>query len=342
MEDISKIVHSPTKGYLKNLEKYNKLKLAQGVFLDNAQIDYRQDDYTGVSTGDFGFFWYMLPKGKAIFKTYTGGDELEAIQNIRIVNELLCYELSKQVGIRCAEYELAEYQGQKGVISYNVSAINEKLTPATEVFDKFNLPPYNEFRFYLKAQERLEDLNYSFDKHKMILDLYKISLFDFLTVQSDRHRNNIFMLINRKNKTVKIAPIIDNEFAFNGLYFDTMVWKDKGTITQKTFAEKTSAISKTLLIKENSYYDNNVFLSNAKHLVNLAKYNPEMGEIFKTFVSNYNIQKAIESLEQKGVEINSEYKEFLLMTEQYVKQVLKNELNKTEQIEKKEDYDFML
>lgn len=328
------------KGYLKNLEKYNNMKLADGVFLDSAQISYDENFESGVSSGDFGGYWYMLPKGKALFKTYSGGDELENIKNIRITNELLCYELSKQVGIRCAEYELATFFGEKGVVSYDVTGVNEQLVSSAQIFDRYNLSSNNAFKYYVSAQKKLQNLGYSFDKDKMLLDLYKITLFDVLTIQSDRHRSNVFMLINKKAETVKVAPLIDNEFAFNGLYFDTMLLEDD-VITEETFKSKTYAISKALLVDEESYFGDNMLFSNIKHVVNLAKQNEKMGEIFKNFVSNYNIQKAIDSLEQKGVTINQYYKDYLLMTEKFIKRLLKKELSNQKSINSNKDYSFM-
>ena len=328
------------KGFLKNLEKYNNIKLSKGVFLDNADISYSDSFESGVSSSDFGGYWYMLPKGRAIFKTYSGGDELGNIKNIRITNELLCYELSKQLGIRCAEYELASYYGEQGVVSYDVSGVNEKLVSSGQIFDKYNLSSNNAFKFYVTAQKKLEELGYMFDKEKMLLDLYKITLFDILTVQSDRHRSNVFMLINKKADTVKVAPLIDNEFAFNGLYFDTMLL-DGDTITEETFKSKTYSISKALLIDEESFFEDNMLFANIKHVVNLAKQNPKMAEIFKNFVSNYNIQAAIDTLEQKGVTINQYYKDYLLMTEKFIKKMLKKELSNQKSSTSNRDYSFM-
>ena len=61
--------------------------------------------------------------------------------------ELICYELAKLFQIECAEYDLATYNGNKGVITKSVVKENEKIVSGTEllstVFDEY---------FYLKQK----------------------------------------------------------------------------------------------------------------------------------------------------------------------------------------------
>ena len=60
------------------------------------------------------------------------------------------------------------------------------------------------------------------------MDIYRIAVFDTITMQTDRHINNIFFLIDKKTKEVKVAPLIDNEFAFFGQGIKKVI-KDKQT-----------------------------------------------------------------------------------------------------------------
>ena len=108
---------------LKNIKKYNRIRLAKGLILDSFGTKVRQGTY-GVSSSRHGDTWYMLNKGRAIFKTYKSDlteGFFDSVQKLRMVNELICYELSKQVGVLCAEYELANYKGEQGIVTYDVA-----------------------------------------------------------------------------------------------------------------------------------------------------------------------------------------------------------------------------
>ena len=52
---------------LKNVGKYNKLK---PIDLDKFKTSNKSMSNTGISTESYGNVWFLLPKGRAIFKTY--------------------------------------------------------------------------------------------------------------------------------------------------------------------------------------------------------------------------------------------------------------------------------
>lgn len=304
--------------------KYTDIKLAKGVFVDSTNYSDRTQTDVGISTKSFGRFWFHTPKGKAIFKTYD--DYQSEIRDLRIVNELLCYELSKQMGIRCAEYELAHLADDvTGVVTYNVTKPSEQLINSVELYKRQYLSQRQDLVDYSKALAFYIKDGYDVDLDKAMKDLYKITLFDSLTMQSDRNSANIFFLIDEQNKTLKVAPLIDNEYAFNTQNFSKQL-RENEDIKDSQFSERLDYIYKMITV-DDEVRDDSTFKENVKQLVNIAYNDPECGKIFKNFMNGFDVKKAMEKLGKQGVEISPRYKEYLLMTEKVIKDLYRQELS---------------
>ena len=112
----------------------------------------------------------------------------------------------------------AIYENKKGLVSYDVTKNGEELLNGNYLFalSKSNQNyPINDFNSYITSLKKLKQQGYNFDLKQQIVNLYKIAVFDSLTAQSDRHISNVFFIVNKKDKTLKVAPLIDNELAFN-------------------------------------------------------------------------------------------------------------------------------
>jgi hypothetical protein len=307
-------------------QKYTDIKLAKGVCIDRHNHTAREVADVGVSTKSFGKVWFYMPKGKAIFKTYD--DFQNEIRDLRIVNELLCYELSKQMGIRCAEYELACLDEIiTGVVTYDVATKNEKLVNSKELFIRQNIKDAQDLNEYYKLLKKYVEQGYKVDLDKTMKDLYKICLFDSLTMQSDRNSSNVFFLFNEQNKTIKVAPLIDNEYAFNTQNLNREL-KDNYDIYETLFVDRLDYIYKMITV-DNVLREDSSFRENITKLTHIAVTVPEYGKIFKDFVKGFNVKKALKKLESQGVEVGPRYKEYLFMTEKIIKDIYKQELAKT-------------
>lgn len=94
--------------------------------------------------------------------------------------ELISYEISKLLGMNCAEYDLATFNGRRGVISKSVVNKGEKIVSGTHllntVFDEYFVPKIDLFK-----------------KFKRLLLKYSINSFDDLINASDiRVKNKFF------------------------------------------------------------------------------------------------------------------------------------------------------
>ena len=119
------------KPLLKNTEKYGILKLAQGVDLKTFKKKLSDRPHIGISTNTYRNYWFVdKSKKREIFKTYDKQDAFEFIDRNRIVNEVLCYEIGKQIGVSVADYKPAHINEKVGTISYDVAGKNEELVSA--------------------------------------------------------------------------------------------------------------------------------------------------------------------------------------------------------------------
>lgn len=294
---------------IKNIGKYNDIKLAKGLDLMQFKMSPRKiTDHvgTGISTGTYGDYWFNTPKGKALFKTFYGyGHE---IRNTRMYNELLCYELCSQIGMPCAEYEFAHYDEDDGVVSYNIMKKGEQL----QSLDEFAYgTPDGEINLEALStvfDEYIED-GYKINKKQAIIDLYRIAIFDYLTLQTDRNDANINMIYNEKNKSYKVAPLFDNEFAFAGQVLLRMKQSKKYSSDKlmSTYAD----YAKILAISYDDYENKHRIYNQVKLISAYAQKYPALKKVALDMISNLDIDQAIASLEQKGHTISKEYKQYV-------------------------------
>lgn len=329
---------------LKNLEKYNDIKISKGIHLKTVRTTER-DGYNGMSTERYGKKWFMLPKGRAIFKTYNDNNPFyNGVRNIRLVNELICQELAKQVNVLCAEYEPASQNGHYGLVTYDVAKPGEDVLNLREFYAFSQMPEYNKknsFKKFVEAVDYLQEKGYKLNKPKMVRGFFKIALFDCLTAQGDRHDNNVLVLVDKDKKTVRLSPLIDNEFAYNIANLDAMISDDKD-IGDDTFLNNLKYISYQLSMKEYDWSRDNDdwYDSNLQEIVKLVKSNKRYENIFRFMCSNINVENAMKQVEQKHkIKIGKTYKNYLINAERVIKNNIKYHLNN--QVEKDNSYDFL-
>ncbi len=325
------------KAILKNTEKYSDIKLAKGLLLDDAKTIKRAGE-SGISTGKYGHRWFCLPKGKAIFKTY---DDIFCfdIRSNRIVNELICKELCNQVGIESPDVEPASKNGVEGVVSYNVAKNGKKLVNAIKLGNMAHFYEFsNSIEDYAFMVDELCSYGYKIDKQKFVDDIYKICVFDFITLQTDRHEGNLFFIKHPKTKEITVAPLIDNEFAFCGKKLTSYILK-KHIDVDKDIKEPYQRFAYHINVKSN--FDAS-FDTSATEIVNLAKNDNNFDKILKNIVNKLDIKKAIENVEKIGYEISPEYKEYLAEITEYSTNYLINKYKEIKANKSKYDEEFEL
>ena len=314
---------------LKNKRKFKGIKLAKGLNLKHYSFQPRKRGYLGISSGSYGKKWFMLPKGRAIFKTYDSYKDFDVIRKQRIINERLCYILAKQVGLPCAEYEPANIDGINGLVSYDVTSENEKIMTLAEwQFENYWITSISDT---INAIHRAQDMGYKIDEKKFVFDMLKMVVFDTLTMQSDRHNDNIHVIYNKKTNTIKISPLIDNEMAFCA---KTLFLSYDGKITDETlFFDTYSERALYFTIYDERSAGINKFQNNVKEIAKLAAKNEKFKNLVESYINNMDIKTAIKQVEEDGYIIHSKYKQYICKVHDYAKQMLMEKLNTV----KKED-----
>ena len=303
---------------IKNLDKYKDIKLAKGIYLDNIQTLKRKGNI-GVSTMEFGNKWFKLSKGNAIFKSFDKKDEKgkikprDEVRQNRIVNEFICSELCKQVGIPCADIDPANYHNIVGLVSYNVANENQKLINAQTFFDKtkYEVMCENNMSNYAMAIDVINQKSNKqlIDKDKMLKHLFKIIVFDYLTMQTDRHIFNVFFLEDKTTHEIKVAPLLDNEFAFFSIGLANGVFYSNENKDIDDLIYLYGKIYNRMRIR--GYNENKRQDFTLKDITMLAKAKPEYKAILEDMLNNIDIQKAVQNVENLGFVISNEYKQFV-------------------------------
>lgn len=314
------------KGLLKNVEKFNNIKLAKGVNIELFVMEQRKVGAKdiGISTETFGDKWVYTPKGRAIFKTYDSkyGDN---IRKVRIVNELLCKQMCDQINLGCATYEPAYIYGQDGLLTYDIT--DGKKLVSVEEFLNIKKHCVANLEETIKIIDKYIKKGYKIDKKKVVIGLYQTILFDTLTLQTDRNVNNINFLYDKTKKEITLAKLIDNEFAFCGeFYAEPHI--DIERLKKSTFADiiyEYSLTGKIYTFDDTYCANRRKFLNNVENLVYYAKKHKALNNVLNYTLNNLNPKNAIENLEKKGVVINNDYKKLVCNVINNVKEIIMKE-----------------
>ena len=286
----------------------------------------KQDGRSGVSSRKYADVWFNLPDGLAFYKTYEdlavkrySKDNYyfgEETRNVRMLNELVCYELANQVGVDCAKYEPAtnteEHFRDHGLVSYNVCADNEKLISLAELIQEFKLSYDKDnmttsIKTALRALYCLRDQGQvAFDENEVIESLFKQVAFDVLTMQSDRKIEDVRFVLNIKNNTVRVAPLLDNEFAFCGMLLEKYRKKFIGpNYIFRKYKKNKIDIS---LFSVDGMCD---YLGNVSSLVSMCEKSDKFDRLLDSMIKNIDIDKAVKSLKTQGVDVSEDYRAYV-------------------------------
>lgn len=127
------------------------------------------------------------------------------------ISECIAYELAQSIGLPCAKFELGQYKGRQGSISYNIlQNQNEILIEGVNYINQA-YPDYDAD----KCMDLANNYAYSLEMIKQAIkgviefaDFLRIPIFDYIIGNSDRHQNNWGILI--KNGKRMLSPLYDN------------------------------------------------------------------------------------------------------------------------------------
>lgn len=127
------------------------------------------------------------------------------------VSEYLAYKIASALGIKCAEFQIAQYNGKIGSFSFNFLDKYENLLEGIYFIQK-SYPTYDmdkmcdEFGQYYSLDIIRKSLTYYSEQYYN--DFLCVPVFDFLIGNTDRHQNNWGFV--QKEGVLSLAPLYDN------------------------------------------------------------------------------------------------------------------------------------
>lgn len=159
--------------------------------------------------------WFETKDGKQ----YMLKTSVDRIDNYSHYAELIAMKLARQIGLGYANYDLVKYDGKVGVITESILEKEDDVLLSFEDLigtsmahpDNPSIIDYpDSMRMLAKS---LKENGYSEQTQKKIIkDLGKLRVFDFLVGAEDRHTENIGFMANKKDKTkLEVSKIFDTE-----------------------------------------------------------------------------------------------------------------------------------
>lgn len=199
-------------------------------------IGYNEDFYNNYfiereSEGINTLFWLKDNDKKFLFKRVNAF-------NLNKWGDLIVMELAKEVGIDCAIYRPAVFNGETGFITESFLKNNEKLINAKELMDleiknnfsdkitnkikklcsqsnsRWRPDIYMSLNNYVDMIEIIDTNIFLSDleKERIKISLKKLLCFDLITLQSDRHPENYGII--KKDNGYEFSPLYDNDASF--------------------------------------------------------------------------------------------------------------------------------
>lgn len=290
---------------VKNAGKFNeRIKLAKGLIL-SLNNKKERDGVMGKSTEYYGSYWFKSSRGDVIFK-YAKPRPFNDTTKIQDCNEIICYNLAKQMGINCAEYSSATLNNElNGIASKNFLKNDEKIVPLVSISP--SLKNLEDIMSNLKHKDFLYNrINYE----QIYYSLYSYIIFDLLTYQEDRHLNNI-SFIKDKNNNLKIAPLYDNEYSF---FVSTFLFGGADTFNNVKDYVDNYFITGGLVtpFDMDKCYGLNGFDNVSNQILDIAKKDKKCDYILKNILKDANLRPIYDELEKQGYEIDQDYKEYTI------------------------------
>ena len=183
----------------------------------------RSPDFS--TKGDFPKCWRKV---KGYFYLYKAGSKGFVNAGREPYSEVYASILAEAMGIEHVEYELVEYKGISASRCKNICS--EEIGMVSIADYDISVQSYSD----LLSKAYIRGLP---NKGTLISML----LLDYLTLNTDRHFNNISLLVDNSNQSVlRLAPIYDNNLAFLPYFYRAVDVDVKGYITKNSDLSYTS------------------------------------------------------------------------------------------------------
>ncbi|MBQ3493812.1 MAG: hypothetical protein IJA69_00175 [Clostridia bacterium] len=295
---------------------------------------HKTEPETGTSIA-YNNICFIVNGKKTMFKNYKFGPQ--EISSFRALNEVICYLVGKQIGVKCAKCDFAKYHSDKkidyGTISFFDLNNNQKTISLKKLQEKTNtycLRTLEEIENLLKDYKKSHHIN--IDINKIMFDLYKLCVFDYLTMQCDRNTGNIlFKQTYGRTRPINLElyPIIDNEHSFGTFVIDDHLFGVIDKLTAENILNNYHSFCRRITVRQKFAYHNQYeILDNNREIYEMVEYAKEKGYInfLKNAIAKYDITKIINKLKESGIKISKSEQEWYELCSYIQKQNLAYEL----------------
>ncbi|MCI9077445.1 MAG: type II toxin-antitoxin system HipA family toxin [Lachnospiraceae bacterium] len=181
----------------------------------------------------------FLRNGKKIFMCKAETEE-------EINSEVISYYIAKALGLPSVRYNKTKYMGMSCSICRIMTSEENEMVPCRDVLEH-----YDETRLHINS------LTYKYFMETDPLNFIRMQLFDYITLNTDRNRDN-YGLLMRNRKAVALFPVFDHDSCFkgksaNGIYFPSGITFHKTICVLKEMYKSEYGQLKPDIIKLNEY-----------------------------------------------------------------------------------------
>ena len=222
-----------------------------------------------------------------VFFVLNPKDDKNAFSNDYVFTTFITLKSGKRIyakdyGLKCADYDLAKFHDEKGVISEDFLKDDETYTSMKSIL-------INYYQIYKTKRNNLTDiisaLEYKYRDPKLVGKLMNqivdIFIFDILLANLDRHAENYGIIENGKD--IKVSPVFDNTYMLADL---TLMYGGY-----------------SLGVDEDDDFFSDDYEPDNKYLMKFLRYSSsEYVDLFKSkmwIISEENIEKILNRVEDK-------------------------------------------
>ena len=148
----------------------------------------------------------------------------QKLDSLESYGEIFIYYLAQKINLPCAKYTLNYYFDNLGVVTESFLSENETLiTGADLMIDLYDeiinydddsidimMKKNNIFDIPVMIKDYAKKYKLKLQTYNLSEQIIRICIFDLLTLQTDRNPFNWGVIINRKKRQMRIAPLYDN------------------------------------------------------------------------------------------------------------------------------------
>lgn len=181
----------------------------------------------------------FLRQGKKIFMCKAETEE-------EINSEVISYYIAGALNLPSVRYKKTKYMGISCSICRIMTSEENEMVPCRDVLE-----------YYSETRIHINSLAYKYFMEIDPLNFIRMQLFDYITLNTDRNRDN-YGLLMRNRKAVALFPVFDHDSCFkgrsaNGIYFPSGVTFYKTICTLKEMYKNEYEQLKPDIIRLNEY-----------------------------------------------------------------------------------------